>query len=721
MDNGQLDGSTRISLRTARGLSVVAGGAGLFLFLFLSYPLLRGNIYQASDLGAFHFPTRAFYSYCLKEGFSPLWWPDQFCGYYLHGEGQVGTFHPLHWVLYRFLPLPIAFNLEFMTGYLFMYTGMTALLRRWRFPWYAALFGANLFAFSGFTLLHFVHLQAISIIAHLPWLLLATGVLIRTQSPSARSLSFVAIGLLSGSQLLLGYPQYVLFTLMAVGLYVAAHFFEPGVARRIPTLAVAFLLGLAIGAVQVLPTFDIINYAQRQDSATLWQDGSLHPLNFLQWLSPYTFVNGLGVGIPLREYGLFNGFTALLLAVWVVTCWSSLGHRRKLTGLLVFLVLVMVILALGKYGGAYALLAKLPVLGSFRCPARHLVLVHFALAALATLGVTRLTQTDAENKTRALWGFVALTWALAIALWLVQWLASPAALNEVSSDLARLCLGPLLFTGGAGLLQWSKRQPALAVTLLMVVATADITIYAYPHVWLQKPQSTGASDLITALRSELPDDPAFEARTSAYRAHGNWRVARLTLHGLPNYMGYVGLPPAWQLDPNADITKRVAGVRWEKRPLSARDWTVHEDALPLARLVTNAVVSDSPQEAIEEIDVTTTAIVEGSIEISGGLAGTVAWRKNEPGKAALECSAASPQLLVFAQRYHPGWDVEIDGEPSGLLRVNGDFMGCVVPEGEHEVTFTFSPKSLHYGLWVSGIGLLLVAAGWVALGRGRPE
>ena len=47
---------------------------------------------------------------------------------------------------------------------------------------------------------------------------------------------------------------------------------------------------------------------------------------------------------------------------------------------------------------------------------------------------------------------------------------------------------------------------------------------------------------------------------------------------------------------------------------------------------------------------------------------------------------------------------------SPLLRVNGDFMGVVVPSGSHEIHLNFQPESRYYGrlLGCFGLGLMVV-------------
>jgi uncharacterized membrane protein YfhO len=61
-------------------------------------------------------------------------------------------------------------------------------------------------------------------------------------------------------------------------------------------------------------------------------------------------------------------------------------------------------------------------------------------------------------------------------------------------------------------------------------------------------------------------------------------------------------------------------------------------------------------------------------------------------------------LLVLAESYHSGWRAFVDGVARPVYRAYGDFMGCVVEGGRHQVTFVFAPGSLTLGKWLSLIG-----------------
>jgi len=132
------------------------------------------------------------------------------------------------------------------------------------------------------------------------------------------------------------------------------------------------------------------------------------------------------------------------------------------------------------------------------------------------------------------------------------------------------------------------------------------------------------------------------------------------------------------------------------------------------RLVSKAFVSSDPNRDIDTIDVGSTALVSREIKLAGGRAGKAAITGDRPGRVRIETEAGSRQLLVFSESYHDGWQVTVDGRESSVLRVYGDFMGCVVDGGRHEVEFVFKPKSFRYGTLLSALGLGLALALFLA-------
>jgi uncharacterized membrane protein YfhO len=61
----------------------------------------------------------------------------------------------------------------------------------------------------------------------------------------------------------------------------------------------------------------------------------------------------------------------------------------------------------------------------------------------------------------------------------------------------------------------------------------------------------------------------------------------------------------------------------------------------------------------------------------------------------------------------------VDGEIVPVVRVYGDFMGCVVERGEHRIEFEFAPASFRCGVWMSLAGLAALLAGFALVYRGN--
>ena len=167
-------------------------------------------------------------------------------------------------------------------------------LRRLRFSHAAALFGAMLFAFSGFNLLHHHHINMVAVVAHMPWLLAAADVLIVDERRRARTLAFAAIAVILASEFLLGFPQAVwwnVMTLAAFGLFRAGETaaLAPAGCRAPPRSRSASLLG----GIQLLPTAAAAAHSTRMGlSGEFALTFSLHPYNLLQLWSPYFFARG---------------------------------------------------------------------------------------------------------------------------------------------------------------------------------------------------------------------------------------------------------------------------------------------------------------------------------------------------------------------------------------------------------------------------------------------
>ncbi len=264
----------------------------------------------------------------LAGGEIPLWNPQIFTGIPFLAAGQSSALYPLS-ILFYLLPLDAAYG--WFTALQLALAGINAYLlgRALRLRPVAALYAGVVFQFSGFLIVSVVFSMVIAAAAWLPLLLAIIEQIIRKQeekgAASFRPIPYLIAGAaVIGLTALAGHPEFFYYTLLVAGMYAAARLLiawrriatqrnlpqrrrdaegetadsgqrtdsatrNPQPATRITKLAVWLLvlalLGVASGAVQILPLFELVNLNFREGSAFYdqvvgWAWPSRHILTF---------------------------------------------------------------------------------------------------------------------------------------------------------------------------------------------------------------------------------------------------------------------------------------------------------------------------------------------------------------------------------------------------------------------------------------------------------
>jgi hypothetical protein len=692
--------------RTRSAWLLLAAWGGLFT---LALPFFMQQVYVADDLGEFHLPLRDFYARQLPAGEPFDWMPSLYGGFYVVGEGQLGGYHPWHWLLYRTLPLGAAFNLELLASYPWLFAGCYLLLRRIVDRRDAALIGALAFTFSGFCLLHFIHPNAVAVVAHLPWLLWAVDVALRGSTSRSRAAARVAAGLLLASQLLLGYPQYVWFSLLAIAALVV---FQVATrrcdVRGVAGLGVALLAGILIGSLQWLATWQFLNHSVReQPNAAFANTGSMPLLNLVQVAAPYLFVNRV-VGQNTHELGMYLGAVPLGLCVLLLASRQHWGVYRPLVWALLVGLGLAIMLAAGEFGGLYQLQQWVPLANRFRFPCRAIVLVQLCTAVLAAIGATLLF--NAADSRRDTSPTVARSLVLLIVASLALAIAGPMIWPEHVAAAPLIWAGPGLILLAVVLLLAVQRGIPGSGALLALFTAADLVVYGASYAIYGR--TANLHEYVAA--APRPPENAGE-RVAMPGEPGGVRIGdRAILAGLQRIDGYAGLEPAKRLDYRQRRSLELAGVGWLWLPQDSghngRGWVRIGPTGPRARLVSRCL----PPERIGDVSRLPwdEAIAEPPQALDESSPGKVHVVDDRPGKLELTTDAPGRQLLVTTESYDPGWTAAVDGRPSPVVRVNGDFLGCTVVPGVHRVTFEYRPRARQLGgqLALLGVALLGVAA-----------
>lgn len=417
-----------------------------------------------SDLVLENYPWKNFILESLRTRQLPLWNPYLFAGVPFLAAGQHSALYPFSIIFYA-LPLPRAYGVftvsQFFLAGLFAYLFIRVLgLRR-----LSALFGAIVYELSLFMIVSVVFPMIVAGAAWLPLVLTAIELVIQ-QHPALggrpATLPWLALGALAlGMQILAGHVEITYYTLLVSGAYSAWRLIGLWISRRRArrlrgdeeaspdsarsarfasavkmlsgrTLALFALagLGVALGAIQLVPLFELVRHNFRSGSATFdqiigWAYPWRHVLLFLvsnfygnpshhayfdlfrwQW-APAT-VNSLGEPLttidwglaPFKNYvegGTYLGLLPLFLTGLVAIMWlRALRSKDERLSLFrnpfipFFLTLGFFALSFAFPTRLYALIFWLPGINQLHSPFRWVWPLSLCAAVLSAYGIEHL-------------------------------------------------------------------------------------------------------------------------------------------------------------------------------------------------------------------------------------------------------------------------------------------------------------------------------------------
>jgi len=373
------------------------------------------------DVFTYFYPYKAYAAEIVRQGRLPLWNPYLFMGVPFLANAQTALFYPLNFPLYWLsVPKMVSYSIVlhvFLAGlFAYFYARRSLGLGRWG-AWLAAL----VFAFSGFVGAQVEHVNQLNCSVWLPLLFLLFDLarkgwlsnllppdrqirrsgldgnrrLHAIQAERSQGRLYVLLaGLVVGLQFAAGHTQSSYISLFALGVYAI---FPPlwrrwkqkglwvGVGRALLIYLLIVIIGVALAAVQVLPTVELSQLSVRGGGLSYREAASfsLKPRLLLLSLLP-TF----GGEEVFSEYVAYLGVVALALAL----VGALFQRRNPARPLLIFLTALGLFLGLGACNPFYFVLYKLvPGFDLFRAPARWLYLYTFGGAMLAGLGADFLS------------------------------------------------------------------------------------------------------------------------------------------------------------------------------------------------------------------------------------------------------------------------------------------------------------------------------------------
>jgi hypothetical protein len=699
--------------------------APLWELATLQGTIITDDVY-ASDLMNNGLPERVAIGRALAHGEAPFWMNDIASGFPLLARAEAGAMAPWNLLLYGVLPPYVALNLSILLTMLLAAFGTAALARSLGASTIAAALAGFALAWSGFFVCHMKHLAMVNTAA---WLPLGLFVLHRALQ-SGRGRAFLLVGVVSALQDLAGHVQIAYYSGLVYGAWFAAHMQRDRI-RLIPWFVLALALGHAGGAIQLLPTWELVSMSGRAGGVglTFAADYAYDPDNWKTFLVPYA--NGdmgnftyTGKGIFWESYGYVGLLTFLLALHALVARW----REPRIYGLAIGAA-VAYLLVLGPNTPLFELAFALPGRSFFRFPTRFLLVVDLALCLLAALGMTHLLDVVARRMSAG----AAAGLAAAIGVVIVGDLYFHQPRQNAIVKLDTWMQAPTILDHFAGENAPFRIYSPLADAKHTEAYRAadgwqgDLSPYVEQREFLQPnlnllyevDSANGYSPLTPRYMTDIWGDQENQGIVRANLRLANQGLTTPFLESTPAFHRLLGLfnvkyvLSGWPLSTQRsfDYLGRIGAVHLYRNP----------DALPRAFIVGKAHIAANDPESLSlltssRFDARHEVVLfeEPAVRLGGDHSASRAVVTGMGSNhVEVQVKAAAPGLLVLSDTWYPGWEASVNGAPTPVLRANHMLRAIVVPKGLHEVRFDFRSTSIALGASVSLVGLLgLAGAAW---------
>jgi hypothetical protein len=406
----------------------------------------------------------------IGEGRLPFW-ADRFgLGLPLVAESHVAAFYPLNWLLYGVRDVTSAYRLSMWLHYVFLTITTYIYARFLDISSRGAALAAISFTFCGFQAIHSSHEPFYHALPFMPLAILCAECFMAT----GRVLGLVGLACAWGAQLTLGHFQLQMWTgglVVLLGMWRAA--FDGIPWRRLPALLFALIWGAAMGAVQLVPSWELARFvgSTRRSFAELAFFG-FPPAHWAELAVP-GFLRDIPGG-PEAAYWYASGTSGYEASLYVGTvplilaflCISGRLNRRLAPWILIAALSVLLAMLPIAWPSAYALVLHVPGFGWFRGPGRYAAVASLGLSLAAGRGLDRAREAPSIRRGLVL----ALGFAVAAAVWVLYW-SLRADHRSVLGDPSRLtsCLisaGLAWAVGSVLVLAWrAGRIGAWAIVL----------------------------------------------------------------------------------------------------------------------------------------------------------------------------------------------------------------------------------------------------------------
>lgn len=725
----------------------------IIFFIILPFifflPVLSGKIFLVGDFtGSDLLDLHLAFKKILHDNYTnfkiPLWEPRLAMGFPVLAEGQSGVFYPLN-VILSFLPevtgLTVSVILVFIFSSIFTYFYSKSI----GLDDYAAIFAAITFSYSSFFIFRIKHLNLVWAAAWFPFVLFCIR-----QLNKEKNLFYAFLGATGLTmQILIGHPQITYYSFFICVIYfffeVANNdynnsFWKGACKTVIGYFILLFFLPFLLGAVQLIPTYELVKLSPRFSYDISSVNSFPYRLKFLfTFLLPYFFGNPAKASYneAISESGIFwennsyIGLIPIVLVFYAVVKYRKMKIIRYLK-FYIFLSIFSFLLMLGTSTFVFLIFTKiLPGFSLFRFPSRFSLFLIFSFSIIAGMG--------AEKLSRKLEGFKLENRDKRTESFNVKW---PFKLKVNRIILLTLIVLDLYLTSASYIKFISVndllRKPAFLDKLDggidRVYSSTQYGVSPYSRSgWMNN------EDEILAIRQSMPPNNNMLFNQSDFTDRG-WFEGGLSVYSRNRIENYL-----LQEDVGKDTRARVLGA-YNVRYFVTRSDDLGSTAIKIDNYVFNEfrMYEFSVFENIEFLP--RVYLVSGARGYRGDFIGEVLEKDFDPKSyvyleninlsnkdsglsfeefnknntseimvykndyVEVNVDVSNNSFLVFNDIYYPGWKAIVDGRDTEILKANGIVRAVEVTPGDEKVVFYYDPISFKVGALISlaSVSIVLV-------------
>lgn len=688
-----------------------------------------------ADVPSLMYPMQTFAFDLVKEGNWPLWNPRILAGVPLLANFQSAPLSPTFF-LYFLFSKPIAWSIQVILAHILAALFTYLLLRHWRVSKWGSILGGVVFAFSGYNLIWSQWNGHVLTAAFIPLILLLEDKWLKEKS----YICGIGIAIVFCFQIFSGYPQTIIYTALAVGLYFLVRIWGKN-EKILKTifLIIFFVLGLGLAAPQLLPGKELFSLSQ-------WQlEPYPYAWAFLPWKKTITFIAPDFFGNHAtynywgpQDYTSNTGFVGVVAITLSLLTFSLFKKRKEVLFLLLLLVLSLII----SYPTPVSIFLWKHNLLGIGSSSSHRALVLFNLAAALLVGFGYdLVKLKIKLRPKLICILIPFLILLGFFLYAFRIHSTVGLRNLVLltailiSSSFILLLRPKfrlvfillsiieLFYFGWKFTPFSSPDLVFPKTPILeflasqvkpfrIIASRVIPVnltmpYGFESL---EGYETMRSALVSQLIASINSGSAFVSPAGRYGIIDN---VTSPLLDLVNTKYYISLKKdLGKYDPKrfkvAFEDGSVAVLESKSvlpRAFMVYDWEILEDKDNILSKLLDKNYPLAKKIILEEKPKVFTSKLEATSEVK--------YLEYKEQESTLEVKTNNDGLLFVSEAYYPDWKAYVDGKETKVYRADFAFRAIEIPKGIHEVRYLYKPRSFFNGLKISVFSFVVAAFGMI--------